>query len=204
MPKHATIEVKYGRTVQPAPYESANASVGFTLAFDPEELVGDLDAEIDAALARCTDHVHRILGIGQARTRPAESKPVVEAKGDIPAPAKAAEKAKPAAKPAEKKADADPFDAPAEKKPAAKASADPFDAPAEAADKPAYTRGDANAAIQQALERLQKKGVANGPAQISEIVKAYLPDGATPPFSSNKVREDCLGDFISDLDKLGR
>ena len=202
MAKISMIEVKYGRSIQPRPYESANAAVTLTLAYDAEETSGPVDDEIAGAMQRAVDHVHSTLGL-----TPKTNEPVVkvEASGDVPSPAKAAAKKAPA-----KAEEADPLAAPAKEatkaaKKAPPAEEDPFGpAPATApkAEKSSPNkRGEAMKAISAALERLQAKGDPQGPEAIKKLVKAYVADA---PFSANRVPDDSLADFMSDLDKLGR
>lgn len=188
-----SITVAYGRKIQPAPYESADASVSLTLAFDQDE-TQDIDGEIAKALDRAVEHVGATLNIRKEKT----SKPAVKANLDTPEdiPAKAA----PA--PAKKEA---PKKAPAKAAPPADEE-DPFAAPAAAAEEvpeTTLTKGDLAKAITNAQHRMKGAGVADGSDQIKKLVFAYSGKDK-PPVSYSDVPPNSWADFVSDLDKLGR
>lgn len=72
-------------------------------------------------------------------------------------------------------------------------------------DEEGPSEGDVLAAIQTAIERMQKKGVKSQGKEIEKIIRAYLPEEQdTPPYSHDRVPPHSWGDLISDFDKLGR
>lgn len=187
MPNVTSLEVSFSRTTQPRPYESVAASVRLTVAFRDEEAQRTVDEEIDDAMQRAIAHVEKTLGIAPAKKEVA----VVETKGmGDAAPAKKVEAAKPA--PKEQKASPIPAPAPAEETfPAEEGSA--------------FTHADANAAITQAIARMQQKGVAQPAAEVKRLVASYFPEGSPPAqVTYRRIPEDSLGDFISDVSRLGR
>ena len=215
MPNVTTVHVEFGRKIQTRPYENAEAKVGLTIAYDQSEKATDIDSEIAEAMARANAHVESALGIAPSEEAALDdaikaTKPKAEPKKE---PAKKAAKA---AEPDPLDAEPDPLDAPApEAKPAAKKEAakparaaepDPFDAPAgddtAAVEEP--TTGDVNAAVGAFITRCQSKGIADGPAQIGKLVRAYLPDNAEPPYSTTKLPAHCRADFIKDINERAR
>lgn len=187
MPNVTALEVSFSRTTQPRPYESVSASVRLTVAFRDEETQRTVDVEINDAMQRAIAHVEKTLGLAPTKKEVA----VVETKGmGEAAPAKKLEAPKPAPALAKKTAPA-PEPVAEETFPAEETSA--------------FTYSDANAAITQAIARMQGKGEAAPAAHIKRLVAAYFPEG-TPPaqVTYRRIPEDSLGDFIADVQKLGR
>lgn len=208
MTKLANIEVRYGRKVQTRPYENAEAYVAMSFVYDEEDGGKDVDTEISEAFATVVAHVYATLGIKDEHDQPRLQ---VETTDNVQAPAvaKKAPAKKAAPKAEEPATEEDPFDAPAPKKAAPKkaepaAEEDPFDAPAGDEPEKVPSIGDVNAAVGSALDRLQKQGRSDGPVVIKDLIRAYLPSDAAPPFSQNKISEHGRADFIADLNKVGR
>lgn len=188
MPKLSSVTVVYGRKVQPAPCESADAQVSLTLALDPDETVST-DEQIASAMQTAVRHVSETLGLKVApKAAPRTSKPAVKANLDVggpeEAPAPAQEQKAPEAPPA-------PLAAPVQEP-----------TPADAEPKP-VTKQDLTAAVTNAISRLEKQGVKDGPARVKQIVASYLPDGQ-PPFVYSRVPQHAWGDLLRDVNDLGR
>lgn len=175
----ASIRVAYGRKMQPAPYESADASVELTLTFEPGE-TPDPSGRIDEAFELAVGKVHGILNLGAPRKT--QSAPAVKASGDVP-PAK---KATPAPEP-----EAAPVQEP-----------DPLDEIDAATEVKTYTQGDLMAAITTAMERLKASGDPDARGAVAKIIAGYLPNATKPKYAD--IPQTSWGDFISDLNKLGR
>lgn len=200
MPKVTAITVAYDRKVQPAPYESAGASVSLSLGFDETE-GASVAAEIETAMSIAVAQVQKTLGVvptkGAANAKIA-AKTDLDVGGPLPVktdfhPEKPAEKrvhapeqkGKPTVEEKEKQI--------AEKAPAApEKEQDKFPEPA-----------DMTKAITAAIERMQKKGMSDGSTKIKEKVRAYMPTDAAVVTYAN-IPPASRADFISDVDKLGR
>lgn len=209
MPKVSTINVSFGRKIQTAPYENADASVGVTVAFDHEETQRDIDEEISEAMDTCIAHVCRALGKevpewltpkeenptnrdGAKKVTPAASPPadMQENGGTRPSiSGQTATKPVSPSKPAAKKSKVDFGPAPKKKE--------------DTGEAPPYTSGDVMKAISGAIDRMQKKGQQGASAEVERIVRGYLPEDK-PPYSHTQIPATSWGDFISDLNKLGK
>lgn len=181
MPKLSSVTVVYGRKVQPAPYESADAQVSLTLALDPDETVST-DEQIAAAMQTAVRHVSETLGLKIAAKPAARtSKPAVKANLDVGGPEEGA--------------------APVQEQKAANDNVEPEAAPAQ--EQKDITKQDITAAVTGAIDRLKKQGSNEGPARVKAIVASYLPDGQ-PPFVYSRVPQHAWGDLFRDINDLGR
>lgn len=189
MPNVTSLEVSFGRTIQPQPYHSVSASVRLTVAFREDETPRPADEEIADAMARAIRHVEQTLGMAPTQREVA----VVETKGmGAEAPAakitgkRPVEPTKPAPKAAKEPAKPEPVE--------------------EDAEAPAPTYEDAYAAIQQAVARLGKvMDSAAAAEEVKRVRNAYLPDGLPLPRQTYRsIPEHSLGDFIHDINRLGR
>lgn len=179
------IKVSFGRKIQTAPYENADAHVELTVAFDEGEKA-TLEDEIAANMDLAVSQVLRALR--------AEEKPK-------PAPAPA-EKPKPAPAPAAKK-ESPPASPKAGVWAAPKAKQPSPSKPVDGSPKP-YTNGDVIKAIGAAIDRLNKKGVTGPGEKVEEKIRSYLPSDAKPPFSYTAVPAHSFGDLIRDINDLGK
>jgi hypothetical protein len=186
MPKLSSVTVVYGRKVQPAPYESADAQVSLTLALDPDETVST-DEQIAAAMQTAVRHVSETLGLKVA-AKPATktSKPAVKANLDVGGPEEAPA---PAAPVQEQKPVEAPVEAPT--------------APVQEQEQKPISKQDINAAVAGAIARFDKAGAKDGPARVKQVIASYLPDGQ-PPFVYSRVPQHAWGDLFKDINDLGR
>lgn len=209
MSKLASVTVMYGRKVQPAPYESADAQVSLTLTFDPEETT-NTDDQIAATMATAIQHVSAALNLklGSGVKKQTTSKPATKANLDVggelpPVEAPASDnvpvqeqKPSPASKsnkkaPAREQSD-DPF------ADAAPTAAAPKEEPAAAV----VTRGDINKGIAGAQARMKAQGEASGSVVIKKLIAGYVVGKDNPLLAD--LPETEFADFLSDLEKLGR
>lgn len=192
MPNISTIAVSYGRKIQTAPYENADASVSMTIAFDDSDEQRDIDVEIGEAMNRAVIHVEYTLGLS-----PSQGTRIAVAEE------------KPSAKPAveeKKKTSPKPKTAPKAKEPAKKTPPKPPAQPKKVASEEAtdngseevlkYKKGDLMKAIGTTMAALSKKGITDGSKRVNALVEAY---GVK---HLGEIPEDSWGDFISDVEKL--
>jgi len=170
------IKVMYRRTKQPAPYETKEAMVELTMAIDEAKQTSIEDAPVELALQRATDAVVNQLSIPEKE------------------PAK---KAASASKPKTKKV-VTPAKEPA---PEVKVEEPAPEEVEEKVEAPTLSQTDVRQAVSQTVERLKKAGVADAPARVNALVKAYIPNGK-PPLTYTRIPADSFGDFISDLEKM--
>lgn len=207
MSKLASVTVLYGRKVQPAPYESADAQVSLTMTFDPEETT-NTDDQIAATMATAIQHVSAALNLKPGAKKQTTSKPATKANldtgGELPPAEAAANDNAPAQE--QKPATVSKSN---KKAPAREQSDDPFADAAPAAVAPkeepaaaAVTRGDINKGIAGAQARMKAKGQTDGSVVIKKLIAGYVVGKDNPLLAD--LPETSFGDFLSDLEKLGR
>lgn len=177
MPTVSSIEVEYGRSVQPAPYESQRAGIKLNLSFDQDEDAQEaLDDAIDNAFDTVIAHVHARLGIN---TPTPASKPAKKAD------TKSAEEPK-----KENKTAAKDNEKPAKKSVAKSKEEKSEDGPSDA---------DMVTAVTQKMKKLVDAGNTGGGTEIMKLLKGYINEA---PFSPGRVPAENRTEFLEKLEAL--